>query len=151
MDAIIASTDSDAVKSILADHVITESELVGVQDAMRTCLEPSGITEISFSTTEISYETNTPDGAGEELTQAMSECEVETGFNEITYLYQSIHKNPAHEDLTQSVVDCMIAKDLVESDYSVSDYNRDAASGNLPGTDTDDGILALSECQELAG
>lgn len=146
MDRVSAATASSATKEILADHTITEAELVSTQDALTSCLAPAGVTSITFDTDGVGYETNTPKGDPQDLVDAMDACEASTGYEEIGLLYYGILDNPEKVDPTPEIVACLAEHGLVPEDYTAEDYTRDIASNTLPFATTSANMQVYAAC-----
>lgn len=130
IDRVLAETQSDSVREVLADYTITEAEMSRVRDDLAACLQPLGVTEIDFQ--ENGYETNVPEMDPDSFNKEMDRCDSEVGYSALSILYYGILGNPSREDRTQLIVDCLVAKGLVPSGYSVENYRRDLDSGTFP-------------------
>lgn len=139
----------DQVKEILEDHKITSAELAHLQDELRECLRPAGVTDVSFSTSEVQYETNTPPGNPAEFVKKMDACEDSVGYSQVAALYFGMLRNPENRDYTPELVDCLVEKGLVPSSYSVDDYRRDLASDRLPFATSDESMVTYAQCAAL--
>ncbi len=108
----IATSSSDFVKEILADHTITPAELAESQNSVFVCLQDTGFYPL-VTTDDGRRMVNIPADAGPECTDAWD--------GGIEQLYWTIRTNPYHADMNELVAACFVRLDLVPADFTGGD------------------------------
>jgi hypothetical protein len=123
-DAYVRS-DSEYVRAILKDEVITDQEYSETFERYRECDAALGITlgpvepggGGSFSI---------PPGMGSDgAVQADAQCSERTGEKWVGMLYWAVRANPENLDGLTILIDCLVNAGVVEPGYTPEDYHRD--------------------------
>ncbi len=124
-----ATSDSEYVRAILEDEVITDQEYAETIARYRVCMTAAGLT----------VETYQPGGGGSfsfppemgaDAAYAESEaCSATSGERWVSMLYGAVRRNPEHLSELSILIQCFVDAGIVEAGYSREDYDRDARSG----------------------
>jgi len=145
-EASYAATDSEFVRSVLEDGVITDQEYAEMFERFRSCLRTAGITVTDVGS-DGSFSTHFPESLGPDAANdATKRCSVEAGENHISSLYHFVARNPQHLDEAEMVVACLIDAEVVEPSYSPDDFKRESPTGSFSLIDQDAGWPVLKEC-----
>ncbi|AWE42527.1 MULTISPECIES: hypothetical protein [unclassified Actinobaculum] len=123
------STDSEFAKTILSDGEITEAEIKEAEQAMTSCLEEKGYTDVEFYSDGRSQNA-VPPGKEDSEEGDRRACEQSTGYDAL-WIYYEIKVNPNNEDWEPLVVQCLKDNNLVESSFTPSDLDRLYETGEI--------------------
>jgi len=123
------STDSEFAKTILSDGEITEAEIKEAEQAMVSCLEERGYTEVVFNPGG-GMEVVVPPGMEDSEQGDVNACYDSSGYGPL-WIYYEIRVNPNNEDWEPLVVQCLKDNNLVESSFTPSDLDRLYETGEI--------------------
>lgn len=138
--------ESDFVRTVLADEVITDQELSETRDKFTECMEAYGFTNISFDA-DGGFEFYPGEGADDEaVDDQVHECSEMSGESSIGALHSWIRRNPDNQDEATIMAACLVRKKVVEPSYSAEHYADDAPEEDFPFFDGIAGQVAFHEC-----
>jgi len=138
--------ESDFVRAVLEDELITDQELSEMRDKFTECLSAYALTDVVFDD-DGSFSLNEPDGADfDTVTDQVHGCSVESGEVEIGALHSWIRRNPDNQDENTIMAACLVRKGVVDPSYSADEYAEDYADDDFPYTDPTAGEEADLEC-----
>ena len=163
---IYAQTESDLVRAIVADGVLTLAEMREAAEATLACLrfveqDFAHIEEVRFDIEE------TGDGgfrAGmehispfleidRELMDAASECELRY-WNDLWILWDNIRVNPEAEDFDDLVHDCLVRNSVIPPNMTMQNFREATLAGvfhfdyDIHGSLSEEELIALWEAHE---
>lgn len=127
-------SESAVEREILADGVVTSTELEQAHDGVRRCLADSGLAvdyspDGGFELTDL--DGDAPDMPFERSDAALQACE--TRFDSwVTFLYEQVRRNPERLDEGTIQVRCLADAGLVDPSYGRDDWEADDESGTFP-------------------
>jgi hypothetical protein len=127
-------SESDVEKAILADGVVTSTELEQAHDGVRRCLADSGLAvdyfpDGGFELTDL--DGDAPDMPFERSDAALRACE--TRFDSwVTFLFEQVRRNPERLDEGTIQVKCLSDAGLVDPSYGRDDWEADDETGAFP-------------------
>lgn len=125
-------SDSDFVRSVLADSKVTDQEMSETTEAFKSCLSVAGIV-ITGTRPDGGYDTSFPSAmSADESHDKTLACSHQVGEDAIGSLYQFVRRNPDHLDEATIMAGCLATIGVVPGGYSANDYNRDAPTGSFP-------------------
>ena len=130
----LEKSESDSEREILADGVVTPTELEQAHDGVRRCLADSGLS-ITYRR-EGGFEVGGRDGGSpgmpfEQSNAALEACE--TRFDaQVTFLFEQTRRNPARLDEATIEVECLVTAGVVEPSYGRKDWEADNETGDFP-------------------
>lgn len=144
------NAETDRVRRILSDGVITPEEFTETRANIESCLKDNdyyiewderGGFEVGAIAGKHSAD---GDGFHEKMDPILRACE---GANdgEITFLYQETTRNPKNVDERPAIVKCLIDNKLVPKGYTVRDYKRDDDNSTLPFPDFEKTAVACRD------
>jgi len=138
--------ESDFVRAVLQDEVITDQELSETRDRFAECLSAYAITDVvhdddgSFSFTE-------PEGADyDTVNDQVDGCGKDSGEEQISALHSWIRRNPDNQDENTIMAACLVRKGVVAPSYSADEYAEDDADDDFPYADPSAGEEAHRVC-----
>ncbi len=146
------ATNDLTTKEILADGVISDAEINEVRDQQITCLENLGciVEELnndgSASIVLLHKNGENPsfDEATDRTNQLRDQCDAETDWSIISYLYTNTRNNPNNQDIYSLMAQCLVRVGLRPEGYTADDYRTefesDAFLPYLDNQDTPEGI-----------
>ncbi|GAB2985440.1 hypothetical protein [Frigoribacterium salinisoli] len=138
--------ESDFVRAVLEDELITDQELSEMRDKFTECLSAYALTDVVFDD-DGSFSLNEPDDADfDTVNDQVHGCSVESGELEIGALHSWIRRNPDNQDENTIMAACLVRKGVVEPSYSADQYAEDYADDDFPYTDPTAGEEADLEC-----
>ena len=139
-------TDSDFVRSVLADETITDEELAQTREKFTHCLTEYGHSNIIFEADgSLQFDTSTADDP-DSVDEQMDECSEVSGEGAIGALHSWIRRNPQNLDEDTIMADCLVHKGVVDESYSASEYAHDAPAADFPFRDEIAGVTAFQQC-----
>jgi hypothetical protein len=127
-------SESAVEREILADGVVTSTELEQAHDGVRRCLADSGLAvdyspDGGFELTDL--DGDAPDMPFERSDAALQACE--TRFDSwVTFLFEQVRRNPERLDEGTIQVRCLADAGLVDPSYGRDDWEADDESGTFP-------------------
>lgn len=138
------TTESDTVRDVIGDEVVTDEELAETVAAFRQCLEAKGVrlTYHGFG----GYGTNfDPELGAERAHEVDAACSLATGHDIISSLYVDTHRNPENLDESQIVTDCLVDRKVVSAAFTKEDLVSLGAD-DAPLLDAANGIAEFEQC-----
>ncbi len=123
------------IKEILRDGLISDGELSEVKNRQISCLEDLGFTvdELETDGSSAIYPSDGREESMEEVVdrtnQAKSQCESETGWYIVSYLYTGTMKNPQNQDISSLMAECLVRVGLQPVGYTAEEYMSDLGAG----------------------
>lgn len=141
IEQVRASTQSDFVKRVLADGIISELEMNEVRLLFRSCVVDAGFEDVTFHDDD-TFSVIIPDdvvmpedledeegdlGAGVTVREVevtgeekdpVLECEFTTGYGELAMLHSQMVRNPDSEDPDELIVQCLKNEGVVDSSFT---------------------------------
>ncbi|MDR0849567.1 MAG: hypothetical protein LBN10_11125 [Propionibacteriaceae bacterium] len=131
------NVSSPVAKAILADGVITDEEMEEVRAAQKECLENLGCVVLELNP-DGSANIRPPQEDGESfevLTQRTGElqqqCEVQTSWSTIGWLYTQMTRNPENQDIADLMVECLVRVGLESEGYTAEQYMSDLENAHF--------------------
>ena len=138
--------ESDFVRAVLEDEVITDQELSEMRDRFAECLSAYAITDVVLDD-DGSVSLTYPDGADSDtVNDQVLGCSKESGELQIGALHSWIRRNPDNQDENTIMAACLVRKGVVDSSYGADEYAEDYADDDFPYTDPTAGETALLDC-----
>ena len=100
------SADSEYVRRILADGQITDAEIAEVENAVISCMEEKGYTDVAIKSDGGATYAMDENGDVDKGDSGMRACEESAGFFALS-LYYDIRVNPNNEEWDPLVVQCL--------------------------------------------
>jgi hypothetical protein len=125
------SVDSEVVRAVIKDELITDQEWSQVLASLTTCLADKGITIDAYND-DGSYEADVANKGGESLNQIMGGCEDESGEAWIGYIYRAQTVNPDNVPEPELITGCLIRNGAVPPSYTVEKYLENAPGFEFP-------------------
>jgi len=100
------STDSEFAKEVLADGQITDAEIAEVENAVISCMEEKGYTDVAIKPDGGATYAMDENGDVDKGDSGMRACEESAGFFALS-LYYDIRVNPNNEEWDPLVVQCL--------------------------------------------
>ncbi|RRC94873.1 hypothetical protein [Schaalia canis] len=117
------SASSPLAQKILEDNIISEQEMLELLDVYSACMIDNGVSGFTASLTG--------DGGNDAtVTRAVydaaeSNCQKQTGYHAIEFLYRDIRENPSNYNRFEILVACFVRNRIVEPGYSPEQYHRE--------------------------
>ncbi|TXK18986.1 hypothetical protein [Homoserinibacter sp. GY 40078] len=139
-------TDSDFVRAVLADEVISDQEWAEVTTRIDACFARNGVEFLGFEP-EGGYGVGPSGHDGDEMQEIFAGCELESGEVPISRIRNSVLTNPEGLDFDELIVECLVDREVVPPGYTVDDFRRDEPSPeSVPYLDPVGGREAYREC-----
>jgi len=129
------SASNPTAKEALKDGVLTDMEVSEIRQEQISCLESLGctVTELntdgSASITPPQHEGESFDEIQQTTAQLSSQCETQTDWSMISYLYTAVHTNPENQDTYSLMAECLVRVGLEDEGYTAAQYQSDLESG----------------------
>lgn len=120
------TTESDFVRSALADEVISDAEYAEMVDRFDRCLADQGIDFLGFEPNG-SYRAG-PAPEGVDSYAAIAACSTESGHDTIGVIHDLMYANPDNEDTFELMAECLVRLGVKESGYTAEDYAQESES-----------------------
>jgi len=122
-------------KEALKDGVLTDMEVSEIRQAQISCLESLGCTvnELNTDGSSCIIPPQTEGESVDEITQRASQldsqCDVQTNWSAIAYLYTAVHTNPENQDTYTLISQCLVRVGLEPAGYTADQYKSDLEAG----------------------
>ena len=101
---IYSRTEDPFVREVVADSEISDQEIAEVRNRYSTCMSNQGLFDIKFDDGDSGVSYGFPPSMGSErANQVSQECEMSTGYGDISLLYSSVRANPEIAPIKQDV------------------------------------------------
>ncbi|MDR1426465.1 MAG: hypothetical protein LBJ08_01725 [Bifidobacteriaceae bacterium] len=134
-EAEIAATDSDFIREVLTDHVISQGEISEALSLFSDC-----VADVGVMLSSLAIETYTaPTAQVEAHRDEVRDCESRY-YAPINYLVGTMERNPDNRDWDELTVECLVREGLVPEGYTVTEYKEvmsrafDQITANSDGT-----------------
>jgi len=131
------AASNPAAKEALSDSVLTDMEVSEVRGEQVSCLENLGCTVYELNT-DGSASIIPPQTQGqtvEEITQKTNQlstqCDTQTNWSVIAYLYTVTHMNPDNEDTYSLMAECLVRVGIEPEGYTSDQYRSDFENGTF--------------------
>ncbi|MCI6410338.1 hypothetical protein [Schaalia hyovaginalis] len=118
------TTESDFLREVLDDDLITEAELAEARKRFITCVNESGRLSAA-SLDDGGWEFSGPAMNTEEYRTITHACEEVAGAGTLTMYAQMMRDNPTNIDPYSLMALCLVKKGAVDPSYSGDQYGRD--------------------------
>jgi len=140
------TAESDFVRAVLEDELITDQELSEMRSAFTECLSAYAITDVALDD-DGTFSLTAPDGADPDTVKDQVDgCGKESGESEISALHSWIRRNPDNQDENTIMAACLVRKGVVAPSYSADEYAEDDADDDFPYADPTAGEEAHRVC-----
>lgn len=119
------NANSDFVREVLADEVITDAEYAEMKNRFSICLSDRGVT-LKEIAPDGSISTSVATGGGN-TNSIVSDCSKQSGESTIGALYTFTQANPDNIDTATAVAACLVRDGVVSPDYDAADFSIDIA------------------------
>lgn len=138
-------SDSEFVRSVIADQTVSDSEWAEVETRIADCFEKNGM-KLRGYRDDGSYELDTQGLEADKANEILPICESESGEKWLNFLRFAAAENPDGTPIEDLVVACLIRNEVVGPDYTAEQYLRDAPQMSFPYLDASTGPDAFAAC-----
>lgn len=131
LNAAWDESDSDFVRAVVTDGVVSDQEWAELGTRMATCLDGYGITFEGFDD-QGSYNGSGNTLDQEELSDALAGCEASTGEAWLTGLRRSMADNPKNIPVEEVMTQCLVRNGAVAPDYTKEQFLQDNPNLSFP-------------------
>lgn len=139
-------SDSDFVRAILEDELVTDQEYSEVYSLYRACdaalgielgpEEPGGAATFTFP----------PELGSQAAVEADNECSKKSGHARVSGLYWAVRANPENLDHTTLLIDCLVEAGILERGYPRETFERDMMKFPYPWLHTVEDRETFNDC-----
>jgi hypothetical protein len=123
----------------LQDGNITNAEANEIVASYEKCLTDLGFTQVSFKPDGEGQAKNPSGVSNSTANSEMANCDTNTDFHDVAWLYTQIYGNPQHVDNATIMAECLVRVGIRPSGYTAADYKREMSSSNGPPADMQPG------------
>jgi hypothetical protein len=152
LEAAWRESDSDFVRSVVADEAVSDQEWAELGTRMTECLADAGL-EFGGFRDDGSYTVGPSLLTGDDVTRVLDSCERSTGELWLHALRMSMSSNPDNLPIHEVMTQCLIRNGAVEADYTKEQFAQDAPAQSFPfmGTDKESVFWACNDDPSYAG
>jgi hypothetical protein len=119
------------IREILRDGEVSAAEMEEIRQKQISCLAQLGV-EVYELNPDGSGSVRAPQAPGESVdviqqraSDLQMQCDRETGWSDISYLYHEMMRNPDNRDTASLMAECLTRMGLVPDGYTGQDYMSD--------------------------
>ncbi len=124
-------SDSDFVRQVIADEVVSDQEWAELDTRMTECLARSGL-EFGGFDDHGTYTVGPSQLSGEALSRVVDACEINSGEVWVHALRLAMNANPENRPIAEIMTECLVRNGALSPGYSPEWFDRDSESMTFP-------------------
>lgn len=138
-------SNSDFVREVLADQIVSDQEWAEVVSAMDKCFTENGLSFKGFDDGG-GYSLGPASISSDEINDIQLTCEKRSGESWLNFFRYAATKNPDRIPAEQALTACLIKHGAVAPDYTPEQFIEDSPGMNFPFKDEDKGEEIFKQC-----